>query len=422
MTLTARPTAVIVDPFGSGSYLAPIFDKGGWDCIAVLSSPELPSVFTSTMRPEAYVEILTADNGLEAILQRLTAYTIVAVLPGMETGVELSDVIASLFGVPGNGTACSRSRRDKAAMGARLHLCGVPAAEQILTTDESTLVNWAIHHGKWPVVVKPTLSAGSDSVAICQTVPEVRAAFQSIIGKTNKLGAINDAVLGQEFLEGQQYLVNTVSVEGKHYVGEIWSFDSTFEGAHQVYDRQLLLPPNGQLQDQLVSYVYQVLDALEIRHGAAHTEVMLTRAGPRLIESAARMTGKIGQATLLAAIGHHHISLCADCCLEPDKVLARMPRYKMHKAVGIVALRSSLDGHIHDGRGLSTLLALPTLVECIGGRLEPGTPVCKTVDLFTSPGLVYLLGSTFDEIDRDALAIRRIEASGDLYVARSSAP
>ena len=65
MTSTARPTAVIVDPFGSGSYLAPIFDKAGWDCIAVLSSTELPSVFTTTMRPEEYVEVLIPDDGLE---------------------------------------------------------------------------------------------------------------------------------------------------------------------------------------------------------------------------------------------------------------------------------------------------------------------------------------------------------------------
>jgi biotin carboxylase len=204
-------------------------------------------------------------------------------------------------------------------MGARLHLCGVPAAEQILAADESTLVNWATHHGKWPVVIKPTLSAGSDSVAICQTAQDVRQAFQSTIGKANKLGGINDAVLGQEFLKGQQYLVNTVSVDGRHYVGEIWSFDSTFEGAHQVYDRQLLLPPNGQLQDQIVSYVYQVLDALEIRRGAAHTEVMLTRDGPRLIESAARMTGKIGQKALLAAIGHHHIRYVPTAIWSPTR-------------------------------------------------------------------------------------------------------
>lgn len=288
MTPTPCPTAVIVDPFGSGSFLAPLFDNAGWDCVAVLSSKGLPAVFTASLRPEAYVDILDADDGLDSVLRRLKTHAVAAVLPGLETGVQLADAIGSHFGAPGNGTAQSRSRRDKAAMGARLQACGVPAAEQILTAEESTLVNWATHRGQWPVVVKPTLSAGSDSVAICRTVREVRNAFQAIMGKTNKLGALNDAALGQDFLEGQQYLVNTVSVEGQHYVGEIWRFDSSFEGTHQVYDRQLLLPPNGKLQDQLVSYVYRVLDALEIRHGAAHTEVMLTRTGPRLIESAAR--------------------------------------------------------------------------------------------------------------------------------------
>jgi len=412
---TPLATVVIVDPVGSAAFIAPYFLAAGWRCVAVLSSKKIPSVFTSAIQPELYSEIVIAENGLKSLLGRLCSYDVCAVIAGIDTAVELADAISAFYGLAGNDPQTSRCRFDKGVMGACLQGAGVPVAEQIVTRHVRVLTDWAMQSGRLPVVIKPTRSAGSDNVMICHTQDEVRVAFSRIMGKLNKLGATNDAVLGQEFLKGQQYLVNTVSIDGSHYISEIWQFDATFCNDHQIYDKQKLLAANGSVQDILADYTMRVLDVLGIRFGPGHTELMLTSDGPKLIECAARMTGKIGQKTLLSALGHHHISLCCDCYLKPDMVLARMPRYKLQKAVSILALQAPCAGRIVRGAGLATILKLPTYVECIGGQLEAGVPVSETVDLFTSPGLIYLLGPSEESVESDMAVIRRIEKSGGLY-------
>ncbi|MCZ7416242.1 MULTISPECIES: ATP-grasp domain-containing protein [unclassified Streptomyces] len=410
-----RPAAVIVDPFGSGSHLAPFFDDGGWDSVAVFSSSTTPESFLRSFRPEHFREVVRVERDGPSVAERLRGLPVVAVLPGTETGVELADELAEFFGVPGNSTEFSGARRDKAAMADRLRACGVPAPDHVVGSDPDVMATWAERRGRWPVVVKPRDSAGSDGVAVCEDAGQVRAAVQATVGTLNRLGLVNESVLCQEFLDGQQYLVNSVSVDGSHRVGEIWKFDSFYSDGHQIYDRQRLLPAEGPLQDRIVSYTHDVLDALDIRYGAAHTEVMLTERGLLLIETAARTTGLIEQRALNAAVGHHHISLTAEAYLTPERLLRRPPRYTLHRELGILALRSPVDGRIRSGPALEKLLALPAFAGIRGGALEPGTPVQRTRDLLTCPGLVYLLADTWREVEETADAIRAVEASGDLY-------
>lgn len=58
---------------------------------------------------------------------------------------------------------------------------------------------------------------------------------------------------------------------------------------------------------------------------------------------------------------------------------------------------------------------------CSAGRsalaLRPGSPVRRTVDLFTSPGHVYLISEDPGDLDRDYGRIRELEADG-LYRTR----
>lgn len=49
--------------------------------------------------------------------------------------------------------------------------------------------------------------------------------------------------------------------------------------------------------------------------------------------------------------------------------------------------------------------------------LRPGTPVQQTVDLFSTPGYVYLSAAAIEDIERDHRRIRELERSG-LYKAQ----
>lgn len=47
-------------------------------------------------------------------------------------------------------------------------------------------------------------------VHCCRSIEEAKTAFQSLIGKSKYEGGINDAVLVQEYADGEEYAVDTV--------------------------------------------------------------------------------------------------------------------------------------------------------------------------------------------------------------------
>lgn len=406
---------VVVDPFSSGRLLATELAADGWDVTGIITSRDIPAWSHSVIREEDFGRVID-DLPFDDLVACLAPLGVTAVIAGSETGVPLSDRLAERLQVAGNGPALSAARRDKSLMADRLRACGVPAAEHLVTGDLDELVEWCWARREWPVVVKPVASAASDQIHVCGSVDDLHQAFGSIIGSVDVLGTKNEVVLAQEFLRGQQYLLNTASTDGYHYIGEIWRFDSFYEEGAQIYDKQELLESTGELQDALVDYGRQVLEALGIRHGAAHTEIMMTARGPILIECAARMTGGVHRPALQQALGYDHVTITREAYLTPEFLRARPAAYELRSRLGIVALRSRVAGSLAEGRALKQLTELKSVVGCTGS-LAAGTPVEPTRGMLSSPGLLYLAAPSLEEILRDTRTVRRLEASGELYQA-----
>ncbi|GAA1407424.1 ATP-grasp domain-containing protein [Kitasatospora putterlickiae] len=405
-----RPVVAVVDPFSTGSQLASELARRGWDTVAVISGSSVPADFRTGFRPERYRAVVDAADGDP--LARLGPYRPAHVIAGCEWGVTTADRLAEQLGLPGNGTRLSPCRRDKFAMAERLRETGLDAAASLATDRLEEVLAWADAGGHWPLVIKPPASAGSDSVAICADPAQAAAAFERVHGRTDRIGGLNERVLAQELLVGDQYFVNTVSLDGRHYVHEIWRERRTTVDGAVVYDYQELLPTEGAEQRVLAAYVVRVLDALGIAHGPAHAEVMLTPRGPVLIEVGARLEGSVTSRGPEAATGRSQVSLTVDALTAPDD-FARLPGtdYRLRQHLRVVCLIASRDGRVA-GEPLAELRGLPTYLCGSVDRLEPGAPVRRTVDLFTSPGHLYLVGAGRDGIERDYRLVRELERTG----------
>ena len=90
--------------------------------------------------------------------------------------------------------------------------------------------------------------------------------------------------------------------------------------------------------------------------------------------------------------------------------------YELRRQVSVVSLIAPTDAVIHDGGAAAKLRAVPSVYDVLGD-LSPGTRVDRTVDLFTSPGFLYLVADSEDEIERDYKLIRELEQDG-LYAQR----
>ncbi|CAM9387791.1 unnamed protein product, partial [Phaeothamnion confervicola] len=243
-------------------------------------------------------------------------------------------------------------------------------------------------------VVKPLESAGSDDVFLCGSAQEVHDAFDRINGQVNGLGSVNDGALVQEFLDGTEYVIDSVSHNGVHKVCAIWEYDKrSVNGANFVYFGMKLNSAAGKRETEIIDYAMQVLDAIGVKHGPGHMEVKYTPTGPCLVEVGSRCHGGEGTWKPIAqeCVGYNQIDAAFDSYLMPERWEALPARP--------VLLRKSGREVFLVARASGMLRALPGLEEVKRfqsfRRMEVAAKgrdfVHRTIDCFTRPGSVQLV-------------------------------
>lgn len=407
------PRVAIVDPVSTGVHLAPAFRARGWSPVAVLSNWPMPRIYRGKVVHGDFDHVIVHSDA-KATARQLRRLAVRAVVPGGELGVRLGDQLTELLQLPGNHFHLREARRDKAAMAEALAERGVAAPRTLRVRDRAEALAAARALG-WPVVAKPADSAGSDQVYIARSPAAFGDAIDAILGSLTVFDTPNPVALVQQLLTGQQYAINTVSLDGRHYVAEVWRDRRTAIGAgRQIYDRMDLLPARGHLYAELSTYTRRALTALGAALGAAHTEVMVTGHGPVMIECGARLEGGALPAALQCARGQSQLSLLVDAYTRPDAFASLMTAPPpAGRRVALVFLAAPADGVIGDQAAVDRLRAIPGVYGVVGD-LAPGRAVSETVCLTTCPAVVYLVADDAASIERAYAQIRALERA-ELY-------
>ncbi|WP_175407870.1 ATP-grasp domain-containing protein [Streptomyces sp. TRM64462] len=412
-----RPVVALVDAYSTASHLAPLFHARGYACLHVRSVANPPAAFAASQRPEDFLATVVHDGDVDRTVAALAPYGPVAVLAGAEIGVELADRLSEAMGLRTNGTALSGARRDKFRMVETVKAAGVPAADQILASDLDTLMEWYGDSGR-PVVLKPVRSALNDGVAFCETADDVRAAFTALVGADTAVGLRNDAVVAQEYLVGAEYYVNTVSLDGRHYVCDVWKAQHLkVNGVRDLLGGSQLMTRRGPEQDQLVPYAFSVLDALGIRNGPAHTELKLTPQGPRLVETGARVCGAMLPVLTGAAIGESQLEWTVRAYTDPEAFEAlRHTDYEIARHAVCVNMISPDGGKLTGYPRMDELRALESFHDVLV-KVAPGDEIHRTVNDLTYPLLVHLLHEVEGVVAHDYMTARYLDGKGFYDVA-----
>ncbi len=410
MTSSTIKTAVIVDPYSTGVLLAPRLRARGYRVVAVQSRPDLAPSLLRSHRPEDFAEHIAFDGDLGALVERLRPAAPAFVLPGNESAVELTDALSDALGTPGNSPKLTAARRNKFMMIERLAAAGLLTARQTMAGSAAEAVEWATQAG-WPVVAKPLASASTDHVYFCNRPAELRAAADSILGSRDFCGTANDRLLVQTYLDGEEYVVNTISRGGRHYICDVLrSAKRTLNGSPFVYDYYRLLPPEDSTAQALMAYILRVLDALEITDGAGHAEVRMTSRGPALVEIAARAMGPAGSTTGIAAgTGHDQVDLLVDAFDGAEAVGPLLGgHYQFQADAMVLYLPVLVSGRVE---ALADAGALDGLESVRGYAFVPrvGDEVAPTLDLTQILAKVYLAHRDRAVFERDWAAIRSME-------------
>jgi biotin carboxylase len=405
---------VLVDTYASiGTELAQGFRSAGYTPLRVQSGPEVPTALSGQPDRFPYDVDIVHRGDLSETLAAVAPFQPVAVVAGTEPGVELGDALSEalhpITGAPTNGTALSPARRDKYQMIERIKERGLRGAQQILVQDEAQLRMWHNEIGGM-IVLKPLRSAASDGVAWCQSPDDAVQAFRRLNGRKNVLSQSNDGVVAQECLVGAEYTVDTVSRDGAHQVCDIWETHRIHaNGIPDLLVAWRLLPAIGELQDELVAYAFDVLDALGIRHGAAHAEIKMTSDGPCLIEVGARIAGATLPEGARLATGRSQVDWTVDAYVRPERFAHNCGQpYPLRQHVARTAMVAPRSGTLVGYHGLEAIKGLTSFHD-MRVRVDPGEHLPLTTDDLTYPIFITLVHEVGEVVARDLWTLRYID-------------
>ncbi len=396
-----RPTAVVIYPYSTGARLALAMARHGWGVIAVVPADPARYSMSPGVPGWGWASVITDHGDPAALAAMLRLADVQAVVPGDESGVPAAESLAQRLGLPGNDPATTAWRTHKAAMQQALRDTGLPhpiTAEAHCAERASAVARVAGLPGR-PVVIKPSWRSESEEVTVCRTPGDVPGAWCRAAAVPDMTGRASGAAVVQEYLRGPQWTVNTVTVTGpagrrEHVVTDMWRERvRVTESGHIAWGESWLVPPQaaGEAGQRVAEYALDVLAAVGVGVGPAHTEIIFTEDGPRLIEVAARLAGCYPQDLTEHVAGQSHLSGTAAAIANPEEFATRPLRpVQDGAAVAQAWLVAPADSWL-DQAVLGQVLSLATLWS-FEPRLAAGGRVRRTRDTASSPGWLNLYG------------------------------
>ena len=208
-------------------------------------------------------------------VQGVTSFLIESALPYVY-------YISRGLGVACNSPECEALTANKYTMREQMRKEGVsiPAYKAVKSAAE-------VYDITFPVIVKPSDSGGSRGITLVRDKGDYNAAIERAMGWSPSKTA-----LVEQFIEGREFSIESISFQGKHYVLQITDKETT--GAPYFVEMSHHQPANlTQKQwDDIRNLVLKMLKALKVEYGASHTEVKMDKDGiPYVIEMGARMGG-----------------------------------------------------------------------------------------------------------------------------------
>ena len=196
--------------------------------------------------------------------------------------------VAEQMGLTGNSYEASLRAHDKHLMREALTAAGVDCpAFSVVKADCPLPIDHLKEGMELPLIVKPSDRSGSLAVTKVTRWEDLEPAVKQALDVS-----LAHEALVEEFIEGREISVETISCKGVHHALQIT--DKVTTGApHFVelaHHQPSTLPDD--MQQRIYGITRQALDALGITNGASHSEYKITDAGRVVVmEIGGRMGG-----------------------------------------------------------------------------------------------------------------------------------
>lgn len=221
-----------------------------------------------------------------------------------EDATEPTATVAALLELPGQPPATMPAFRDKTVQRETLAKAGVPVPRyaKIAGPDD---IEKALQWVPLPAILKPARGSGGALTFVVSESGQLADLFAEAAGQVNSTGGAVDrdtAFILESLLAGTDrhpipglapYVsVETLATQGMFHHAAV---TDRFPVSPPALETGMLLPSclTGPVRDEVTESAGAALRALRFEHGVAHTEIMLTADGPRIIEVNARIGGAL---------------------------------------------------------------------------------------------------------------------------------
>lgn len=268
----------------------------------------------------------------------------------------------------------------------------IPAYRRVSTLDEARRAAQEIG---LPVILKPPASSGSRGIFKVATLDRLAEGYAHTRGVAGEGGEI----LVEEFVDGAEVSVETLSFGGKHVVLAIT--DKTTTGDPYWVETGHVEPSRlpADVQQAIRDTAVAGLAALGVMDAAGHVEIKVGPRGPRLIEIGARLGGDFITTELVRrSTGIDMVESIIRMALgeQPDVT----PRRVRGAAIRYL---SSREGRVAAVEGLEEARCMPGVVR-LETLVEVGSVFAGVRSSLDRPGFVIAEGADAVEADARAMA------------------
>ena len=216
-----------------------------------------------------------------------------------------SAIVAEALGLNGTSSVAIRNIQNKRFV--RMATCGVDSLSTPAVFDCKSISEIV-----FPCVVKPAKGSAKKGVSFCNS-PE------SLTEALSYAGCSDSDCFAEEYIEGDEYSVETISYHGCHHIIQITEKKTTGFPHFVELEHHQPARLSDRMRQKVEMAVSDILTAVEFTDGASHTEIKINGDRLYLIEVNPRGGGDRIADTLT--------SLSTDCDFLKSMILVAIDRY-----------------------------------------------------------------------------------------------
>lgn len=356
-------------------------------------------------------ERIMASESYEETLEMVREIDPELILPGGDEGIIWATRLSADLGLIGNNPDNLPKMRNKAVSQEALKQAGIRSIRGKCVESWEEALDFYHELGEKRIVVKPVSGGASVGVFICENMAQFEEAFKTDYDNSSEDSGGKGKVLLQEYIDGTEYIVNTVSCRGVHRVTSLLKYSKQLlPGKARIYDYKEFISADDENAEILMDYSLKMLDAIGLENGPSHNEIMIDENGPVLIEANCRLCGLMLRASWLDRIlGYHESEIALNAYLHPEKF--EDPQYLLKPVLHNAGLAKALivyrDMFVNKVKFDDALHDLPGYIYSID--MGENRMYGQTIDLSTCGGVVYLAHKDHKVIEETTKQIQKME-------------